>query len=135
MNDLEMLNPKWRELYQVLGLDITPVTGRIVLTAANGASRTYDLPSGNLTSKYDPIVLPDKPGTIIAIGEWWFVRLRPYEPGVDAAWELLPAPKDVADRIERMGIKTQHVYSDEWVLAEAEQEGSFKIISRPAVTR
>lgn len=77
------------------------------------------------------MTLPQKPGTIIAIGGWWLVRLRPYE-GAPSAWELLPFPsKDLADHAKRMGVKPQCIYGDDWVLSEVEQEGSFVIISEP----
>jgi hypothetical protein len=124
-----------RDADRMLDPGFSPVAGTITLTSANGSWRTYDLPSGEMTKKYDQLVLPETPGTVIAIGEWWFVKLRPYTEGVEAAWELLPAPKNVAERIERLGIRTQHVYNNEWVLGEADQEGKFKIISEPKETR
>lgn len=78
--------------------------------------------------------LPETPGTVIAIGDWWLVRLRPYE-GAPSAWELLPFPdSQVRDHAERIGVKAQCVYGDEWVLAEAEQEGGYLIISDPRPT-
>lgn len=77
------------------------------------------------------ICLPEQPGTVIAIGEWWLVRLRPYE-GAPSPWELLPLPSQAAcARAERNGVKDQCVYGDEWVLAEVEQEGGFTVISSP----
>lgn len=79
----------------------------------------------------DLIRLPQKPGTVIAIGEWWLVRLRSYE-GSSSAWELLPFP-DAAlrEHAEQMGVKQQCVYGDDWVLAEVEQEGGYDVISTP----
>lgn len=75
--------------------------------------------------------LPEKPGTVIAIGEWWLIRLRPYE-GAPSAWELLPLPsKELTDHAKANGVSTQCVYGDDWVLAEAEQEGGYLIISDP----
>ena len=75
--------------------------------------------------------LPEKPGTVIAIGEWWLVRLRPYE-GAPSAWEMLPLPsKELTEHAERNGVKAQCVYGDDWVLAEAEQEGGYLVISDP----
>jgi hypothetical protein len=84
----------------------------------------------------EPLVLPTEPGTVIAIGEWWLVRLRPYqnEDGFTApsAWELLPWPTPaIRKNAEDMGIAAQCVYGDAWVQAEAEQEGNFRIISTP----
>jgi hypothetical protein len=80
------------------------------------------------------LTLPQKPGTVIAIGEWWLVRLRPYE-GAPSAWEMLPLPsKELQEHVEQMGVKTQCVYGDEWVLAEAEQEGGYLVISDPRPT-
>lgn len=78
--------------------------------------------------------LPQRPGTVIAIGVWWLVRLRPYGDA-PSAWELLPLPSgELTDQAERNGVKTQCVYGDEWVLAEAEQEGGYLVISDPRVT-
>jgi hypothetical protein len=75
--------------------------------------------------------LPEKPGTIIAVGEWWLVRLRPYE-GAPSAWELLPLPsKALVDHVKSMGVATQCVYGDDWVLAEVEQEGGYTVIAEP----
>jgi len=82
----------------------------------------------------DLLKLPEKPGTVIAIGEWWLVRLRPYE-GAPSAWEMLPLPsKELQEHVEQMGVKTQCIYGDEWVLAEAEQEGGYLVISDPRPT-
>jgi hypothetical protein len=80
--------------------------------------------------------LPKKPGTVIAIGEWWLVRLRPYEDtGAPSAWELLPMPTaEQRQRAEALDVATQCVYGDEWVLAEAEQEGGYVVISDPRDT-
>lgn len=75
--------------------------------------------------------LPEKPGTVIAIGDWWLVRLRPYE-GAPSAWELLSFPsKSTHDSAEKIGVKAQCVYGDDWVLAEAEQEGGYLVIADP----
>jgi len=75
--------------------------------------------------------LPTEPGTVIAIGDWWLIRLQPWAEDVPAAWELLPQPQDVARRINRLGIKTQCVYSDDWVQAEVDQDPKgFRIISK-----
>ncbi len=75
--------------------------------------------------------LPEKPGTVIAIGEWWLIRLRPYE-GAPSAWEMLPLPsKELTDHAKANGVSTQCVYGDDWVLAEAEQEGGYLVISDP----
>lgn len=77
------------------------------------------------------IKLPEKAGTVIAIGDWWLVRLRSYE-GAKPAWEMLPLPsKALKDAAKRNGVDDQCVYGDEWVLAEVEQEGGFKIIASP----
>lgn len=77
------------------------------------------------------LTLPQKPGTVIAIGDWWLVRLRPYE-GAPSAWELLPFPSsELREHAERQGVKAQCVYGDEWVLAEVEQEGGYLVISDP----
>jgi hypothetical protein len=79
---------------------------------------------------HDP--LPTEPGTVIAIGDWWLIRLRPYAKNVPAAWELLPQPADVTRRIQRLAIKTQCVYGDDWVQAEVDQDpNGFRIISKP----
>lgn len=78
--------------------------------------------------------LPEKPGTVIAIGEWWLIRLRSYE-GAPSAWELLPLPsKELTDHAKANGVSTQCVYGDDWVLAEAEQEGGYLVISDPRPT-
>lgn len=75
--------------------------------------------------------LPTRPGTVIAIGEWWLIRLRPYE-GAPSAWELLPLPSgELTERAKRNGVDTQCIYGDDWALAEAEQEGGYLIISDP----
>lgn len=75
--------------------------------------------------------LPKKPGTVIAIGEWWLIRLRSYE-GAPSAWEMLPLPsRELGEHAERNGVKTQCIYDDEWVLAEVEQEGGYVVISDP----
>lgn len=75
--------------------------------------------------------LPEKPGTVIAIGDWWLVRLRPYETGAKS-WELLPFRSEAErEHAERIGVKAQCVYGDEWVLAEAEQEGGYLVIADP----
>lgn len=75
--------------------------------------------------------LPEKPGTVIAIGGWWLVRLPGYE-GAPSAWELLPfATEAIRNRAEGIGVKAQCVYGDEWVLAEAEQEGGYLVIADP----
>lgn len=82
-------------------------------------------------TREDLLKLPEKPGTVIAIGEWWLVRLRSYQ-GAESAWELLPMPsREMKDRAERIGVSTQCVYSNAWVLAEAEQEGGYDVISSP----
>lgn len=75
--------------------------------------------------------LPEKPGTVIAIGEWWLIRLRSYE-GAPSAWELLPFPRaELTEHAHRMGVSAQCVYDDAWVLSEVEQEGGYLIISDP----
>jgi len=75
--------------------------------------------------------LPQKPGTVIAIGTWWLVRLRPYG-GAQSAWELLPMPDDASsERAKALEVRAQCIYNDEWVLAEAEQEGGYVVISDP----
>jgi hypothetical protein len=75
--------------------------------------------------------LPEKPGTVIAIGGRWLVRLPGYE-GAPSAWELLPfATEAIRNRAESIGVKAQCVYGDEWVLAEAEQEGGYLVIADP----
>ena len=79
----------------------------------------------------EPIVLPTEPGTVIAIGEWWFVRLRPYKPGITPAWELLPAPEDVEEKARRNGFPSQCIYPDDIVLGEINQEGAFRIVAAP----
>lgn len=77
------------------------------------------------------LTLPQKPGTVIAIGDWWLVRLPPYETGA-MSWELLPFRSDAQrEHAERQGVKAQCVYGDDWVLAEAEQEGGYLVISDP----
>lgn len=78
-----------------------------------------------------PIVLPTEPGTVIAIGDWWLVKLRPYTEYAEGAWELLPAPETANKRMQSLGVKAQCVYGSDWVLAEAQQEGGFRIISAP----
>jgi len=78
-----------------------------------------------------PHPLPTEPGTIIAIGGWWFVRLRPYSPGNTPAWELLPAPRDVEEKARRNGFPSQCIYSDGIVLEEINREGSFRIVAAP----
>lgn len=77
------------------------------------------------------LTLPQTPGTIISIGVWWLVRLRPYEQA-PSAWELLPFPTEaLEDHAKTMGVKAQCIYDDAWVLAEVEQEGGYLIISEP----
>lgn len=77
------------------------------------------------------INLPTRPGTVIAIGDWWLIRLRPYE-SAPSAWEMLPLPaKEAQQRAARNGVNQQCVYGDDWVLAEVEQEGGYLIISEP----
>ncbi len=77
------------------------------------------------------LTLPTTPGTIIAIGDWWLVRLRPYD-GAPAAWEMLPFDgQKTNDRAAQLNVRGQCVYGDEWVLSEVEQEGSYLIISEP----
>lgn len=75
--------------------------------------------------------LPTEPGTVIAIGDWWLVRLRPYTPDVPAAWELLPGTAATRSSFERAGVKQQCVYGDEWVRAEADQHGGFEVLAEP----
>jgi hypothetical protein len=82
----------------------------------------------------EPIALPATPGTVIAIGDWWFVRLRPYKPGLEPAWELLPAPQDVEEKARRNGFPSQCIYSDEIVRGEIDQEGSFRVVAAPEET-
>lgn len=78
------------------------------------------------------LTLPQKPGTVIAIGEWWLVRLRPYEGSAPSAWELLPFPSNqIHDSAKRINVSAQCVYDDAWVLSEAEQEGGYVVISEP----
>ena len=78
------------------------------------------------------LTLPSTPGTVIAIGNWWLVRLRPYG-GAPSAWEMLPLPSaEATARAKANGVVTQCVYADDWVLSEAEQEGGYVIISTPA---
>lgn len=114
-----------------------------------GAAWMIDVPGQRYRSGYDgiylwddepwmvtvtqpPITLPTEPGTVIAIGDWWLVRLRRYETAESSAWELLPMPtKQLSDRVKSMGIATQCVYGDSWVQAEAEQEGGFVVVSKP----
>ena len=75
--------------------------------------------------------LPERPGTVIAIGAWWLVRLPGYE-GAPSAWELLPfATEAIRNHAESIGVKAQCVYGDEWVLAEAEQGGGYLVIADP----
>lgn len=75
--------------------------------------------------------LPEKPGTVIAIGGWWLVRLPGYE-GAPSAWELLPfATEAIRNRAESIGVKAQCVYGDDWVLAEAEREGGYLVVADP----
>jgi len=78
--------------------------------------------------------LPSEPGTIIAIGEWWLVRLRPYG-NANSAWELLPMPtRELHDRAKSQGTAAQCIYGDDWVMSEAEQEGGYFIIAEPVRT-
>lgn len=80
------------------------------------------------------IVLPVEPGTVIAIGEWWFVRLRQYQ-GAPSAWEMLPLPTmELKNRAKANGFADQCVYGDSLVLEEAKQHGGWKLISAPAVS-
>jgi len=75
--------------------------------------------------------LPQKPGTVITMGGWTFVRLEPYE-GAPSAWELLPArSKEIQHSFDRAGITGQTVYADDWVMAEADQEGGYFVVSEP----
>lgn len=78
-------------------------------------------------------VLPDKPGTVIAVGAWWYVALEPYnDRDGELAWELLPpANEEVRRSMERAGVKSQCVYSGESVWLEADQEGGYYVISEP----
>jgi hypothetical protein len=76
--------------------------------------------------------LPKAPGTVNAIGDWWLVRLRPYENGYDGSWELLPfRSADARTHAASLNVRSQCVYSEAWVLTEAEQEGHFTVISEP----
>lgn len=77
-------------------------------------------------------VLPTKPGTVIDVGLWRFVKLEPYEGTNAGGWELLPA-RDAATKktMSNCSVKDQCVYGDEWVLAEAEQEGGYFVIAEP----
>ena len=85
-----------------------------------------------LVERPKPIVLPTEPGTVIAVGDWWFVRLRAYETTSQSAWELLPLPtKRLSESAARNGFPQQCGYSSEAVLAEAEQEGGFVIVAAP----
>lgn len=76
--------------------------------------------------------LPTEPGTVIAIGEWWLVRLPSFE-GAPSAWELLPfSTMRMTERAKVMGVKSQCVYSDEWVQSEVDQDrNGFTIIASP----
>ena len=66
---------------------------------------------------------------------WWLVLLRPYETTTHAAWELLPMrTKFATENAERNGVKTQCVYSADWVQSEVDQAGSFTIISKPVTS-
>lgn len=77
------------------------------------------------------LVLPTAPGTVIAIGAWWFVRLRPYQDA-PSAWEMLPLPSmQLKVQANANGFEDQCVYGDDTVLAEAEQEGAFVVIAAP----
>jgi len=76
--------------------------------------------------------LPAEPGTVIAIGGWWLVRLEPHNGTGPGCWELLPAAtEEIRLSMERARVKAQCVYSDEWVLTEAEQEGGYYVVSAP----
>lgn len=85
-------------------------------------------------------ILPTKPGTVIAIGGWWFVKLESYEheesgpvhkPG-EEPWELLPARSDaIRQSMEAARFSQQTVYSHEQVLIEAAQEGGYFVIAEP----
>ena len=78
--------------------------------------------------------LPTNPGTVIAIGEWWLVRLRPYE-GAPSAWELLPmSNKETTEHAKSIGVDSQCVYDDAWVMSEADQEGGYYVISEAVRT-
>lgn len=75
--------------------------------------------------------LPSEPGTVISIGDWWLVRLPPYE-GAPSAWELLPARSTgIRVSMTRAGAHEQCIYGDDWVFSEADQEGGYFIISEP----
>lgn len=74
--------------------------------------------------------LPEAPGTVIAIGAWWFVKLEPHEGVGPGCWELLPARDEkTRQSMERAGVKAQCVYSDDWVLTEAEQQGGYLVVA------
>lgn len=107
---------------------------RALMVSVPGTTREFHLreeEDWEITILPDPLVLPTEPGTVIAIGQWWLVRLRPYE-GAPSAWELLPLPtRELADRAKANGAEQQCVYDDAWVLAEAEQEGSFVVVALP----
>lgn len=76
--------------------------------------------------------LPTEPGTVIAIGGWWLVRLEPWNGDGPGCWELLPARSDeIRLSMERAGAKPQCVYGDDWVLAEAQQEGGYYVMAEP----
>lgn len=115
--------------------ELLDVEGRVWLanvTRLNRSDSNLPLPADVLWEpEAEPIVLPTEPGTIIAIGEWWFVRLRPYKPSITPAWELLPAPKDVEEKARRNGFPSQCIYSDDIVRGEIDQEGSFRIVAAP----
>ncbi|MEO5920632.1 MAG: hypothetical protein ABIQ01_05755 [Pseudolysinimonas sp.] len=96
----------------------------------------YDALTEQSSDKRTALVLPTEPGTVIAIGAWWLVRLEPHEGSGPGCWELLP-PRDETTRRSMEGnqVRAQCVYGDEWVLAEAEHEGHFTVIAEPASAR
>jgi hypothetical protein len=112
-----------------------PSNGRALIVDVegfNGSLYLHESIDWTVSLLPEPIVLPTEPGTVIAIGKWWLVRLEPHNGSGPACWELLPHRDDeTRASMERAGVKSQCVYSEEWVQAEAEQEGRFEVISAP----
>lgn len=104
---------------------------------ADRHARGYERPCSYflLDRPVPPAVLPTEPGTVIAIGDWWLVKLRGYDAGAEGGWEFLPVPRTVKPSLRRSGREDQCVYSNEWAQSEADQEGGFTVISSPALTR
>lgn len=96
-----------------------------------GMTQYFERSEWAVFTAYLPEVIPTEPGAVIAIGDWWLVKLRGYDQGAEGGWEFLPVPRSVKPSVRRSGQADQCVYSNDWVRAEVDQAGSFIVISAP----